>query len=967
MKKIICILAVCVLIVSGVSAEIVPEFSGWKQAETEHFRFVYEAASKEAAEAYARIADEAWNKVAESYALPKDKITVCVVGRTDTVNAYTSAAPLGIEMFTVPFVIPDFTYRDDWIEYVFTHELIHAANMDFENRNNAFATLFGDFFKAFDFNSLPDWEVEGLTTVLETELTDAGRGRSPYFELLYKAHAMEGSMVGYDDIGNDAVPPRGQAYVYGYLMMRSLADRWGLDTLADIERNRGIQGSLADSVLKITGVHAEDLWQDVKIALARKYADEWNIPAGQIITERDASFYNPAIVFDDGTFITLRRIKDDLAVVLVDPSLPSGEDLYDNLTDGKQKHKETILFSGQMPDNYSVTADMNGNVYAALEIKREDRAPGEETVSQIFCWNRETGLRQLTDGPNYLQPSVSRTGNTLVALEQKGLHTRLVQINLETGEAIPLLDDEKYDFALPSVNQSGSKIALIRVGGGRGAVAYLDLADASSGVRDASVLTVVANGSGPIVDPAFPSWTSYGTLTYCSNDRGRLEVYEVTDYGDGTFTSKPVVSDPVGALWAYSTKRGIYYASYASNGYVIKMKPRSEWGNVPDWNGPSAPGEIVHLGDLEENFKDFEPYTNGNKADFTKRDKDAMVNASTIREPVRTLQNERSYLNLPVPLAYMPSLNLMSLPDDDYAFGYGIMFMAMSRQLAGTYSVASVDAMFYPSLMNFTVDAGIRTLIGNTTLDLYAVRLLSPLNDQFTETNLLLTGLSIPFYNRTYPASSLSISSITTAMGGTLRSSESPFAVNADIPYRYILSGSAGIGVKSEKWNASKSSGVVIDSSLVGLADWSNNDRSIYYGAEAYVDVLFGKNETSFTGFSLTGRYLDAPASLTSFSSVLKHGGKAVSCAYPVNLVGRLEKVTGGNLLKLNLYEEAMVAFSRDGAFWIDDTLCTGLELSVPVKNESLAAGITLDYSLTEKDFSFGEFYFTLKMNFIRH
>lgn len=965
MKKLICVLALCVLIVSGVWADVAPDFSGWKQAETRHFTFVYEEASREAAEAYAKIADEAWNKIAEIYALPQDKITVYVVARTNTVNASTYFAPLSIVMYTTPFVIPDFTYRDDWIKYVFTHELIHAANVNFESRENIAADLFGSFFSAIDINSVNGWELEGLTTVLETELSDAGRGRSPYFELMYKAPAMEGCLLSYDEIGLEAEAPRGQIYVYGYLMMRSLADRWGMDTLADIERNRPLFGDLESSVLSVTGEKPQDLWRDVKIALTKRYAQERSIPEGKIVSPRNSFYYKPAVILDDGTIIALRQTSGgSTEVVQLNPALASGEVAFDELKGSDPEVKETVLFQAGVPDAYSVTADGNGKVYAALALQRADRAPGVETEYQIFSWDKENGLKQLTTGSSYFQPSVSRDGRTLVALEQKGLHMRLVQIDIETGAVTPLLEDDAYDFAMPALNADGSEVALLRVGGGRGAVAVYDMKKAGR-VSDASALTLVANGEGDIIDPAYPSWNEDGSLTYCSNERGRLEVFQVNENDDGTFGSVPVVADPVGALWTWKSNRGLYYGSYAGSGYVIKMKPLSEYGVVPDWNGPSMPGEKVCIGDLEDDYRTFTPYLNGDKEEFTPRKMSQWVNDTTILEPVTELQNERRYYNLPKKFMCLPLINLLSLPDDSLTFGFGGLYLGMSSQLMGRTNIVEADFVFYPKIMNFTADAGIEAEINNSVLDLYAVRYLSTKGSSFTENNLLLVGFTTPFYRRYSPLSQFELSTITTGIGGIVRKGSEAFAVNDNADITYSLSGAAGLGLSGEKWNATGSSGVLYNSTAVALVNWDDTLDKLYYGAEADYDMRFGDGAT-FLGFYLQGRYLDAPDSLTVANSTMKHGGVRVGTEYPANFIGRIESVSDSGGMNMTLYEEGMCSLSKSGAFSFNDILATGLEMSIPGGHDLLAAGITANYSLSEKKFSFGEFYFTLKLNFIR-
>lgn len=967
MKKLMWGFVLCVLIFSGAWADTAPKFSGWKQAETEHFTFVYEAASKEAAEAYAKIADEAWNKVAEVYSLPQDKITVYVTGRTNTINAYTYFAPLSIGMFTTPFVIPDFTYRDDWVKYVFTHELIHAANASFEGRENVAASIFGSFFRNIDIQSINGWELEGLTTVLETELSDAGRGRSPYFELMYKAPAMEGCLLSYDEIGLEEEPPSGQIYVYGYLMMRSLADRWGMNTLADIERNRPLFGNLEDSVLEVTGQKAQDIWRDVKIALTKRYAQERSIPEGKIISPRDSSYYKPAVILEDGTIIALRNSGSSTDVVLLNPALASGEAAFDLLKGADSEVKETVLFSAGVPDEYSVTADGSGKVYAVLPLQRGDRAPGLETEYQIFSWDKENGLKQLTEGSSFFQPSVSRDGSTLVALEQKGLHMRLVRVDTATGEVTPLLEDENYDFAMPSVSADGSRIALIRVGGGRGAIATLDMNKAAgiSPALNASVLTVVANGDGLITDPSYPSWNADGTLTYCSNDRGRLEVYEVRQNEAGSFVSAPVVSDPVGALWTWKTDRGIYYGSYAGSGYVIKMKPSSEWGAIPDWNGPSMPGEKVCIGALEDDYVAFEPYENADKISVPARDKAQWVNSETIKEPVTVLQNERRYINLPEKLIALPLLNILSLPDGTTSFGFGYLDAGMSSQLMGRMNLVVADFIFYPKIMNFSAEAGISCEINNSALDVFVTRSLATENSEFSENNMLMAGFTTPFYLRSTPVSYIDVSTITTLSGGIVRRNASAFACNEDATSKIALSGAAGLSISGEKWNASRSKGVVYNSSAVALVNWENTLNTMYCGAEADVDMLFGDGD-SYSGFYLQGRYLDAPAALTVANSTMKHGGSRVGLENPANFIGQFKLVSDLGGAYLNLYEEALCSLSKTGTFSLDDILATGLELSVPLGHDTLAAGITGNYSLNAQKFSVGEVYCTIKLNFIR-
>ena len=616
------------------------KFTGWRKAETEHFNFIFEESSRQTTQAYAQIADEAWNKISKIYGFPQEKTNVYITDRTNTVNAYTFFSPLEIMMFTSPVITPEFTFREDWKKLFFTHELIHVANMDFEDKADGFwpIKVFGPAFRTFD--SQTGWALEGLTTVLETELTNGGRGRSPYFELMYKAPTLDNGFISYDDVGLDAEPPYSQSYVIGYLMMRSIADRWGINTLADIERNRSFWGDWDEAVEFVTGQSAEDIYRDVRISLAKKYKNERDIPEGLIISPRATGtfYYKPAIVLDDGTLITLRGADGQYAAaVKLDPSAITGSN-YIHKTKPKEDlntvFKETILFSGSFSDELALTADQNGNLYASMAIERYDTAPGMQVEFSLYSWNEEEGLKKLTNNTSLFQPSVSRDGKTLVAVEQNGLKMRLVKVDTKDGTVTPLLQSPDYDLIQPAVNDDGTKVAFLCVGdfsqGYCAEVSVLDLTRNLSpdqpqinfkGIDDSGII-VARNYAVPISDPSYPSWNSDGKLLFTDNKRGRLEVFESTvefatrhdfnieeeDSDEICTKPVPVVSDPIGALWAYQNERGIYYWSYASNGYVIKMKPNSEWKVVPETNGPSMPGQIIHLGDLQRDYPDFKPY-----------------------------------------------------------------------------------------------------------------------------------------------------------------------------------------------------------------------------------------------------------------------------------------------------------------------------------------------------------------------
>ena len=183
MKRVFLILLTLVLFTNNISSQ---SFKGYKTLKTEHFDFVYEPLSKEFVPLYARYAEEAYKKIAKYYSIPDEKIPVYITDRTNIVNAFTYSFPNSIMMFTTPVMTNDFTFRENWMKAFITHELIHSANFSFEDKDKALSKIFGGGISSLDFSDYPTWALEGLAVTLETEFTNGGRGRSPYFELYYK-------------------------------------------------------------------------------------------------------------------------------------------------------------------------------------------------------------------------------------------------------------------------------------------------------------------------------------------------------------------------------------------------------------------------------------------------------------------------------------------------------------------------------------------------------------------------------------------------------------------------------------------------------------------------------------------------------------------------------------------------------------------------------------------------------------
>jgi len=84
---------------------------------------------------------------------------------------------------------------------------------------------------------VPGWAVEGIAVKLETDFTDGGRGRNPFFEMQYRALIRENKFYSWKKASYPSpFPPADRIYQAGYLIKRLLARTYGNDIFEKIYR-----------------------------------------------------------------------------------------------------------------------------------------------------------------------------------------------------------------------------------------------------------------------------------------------------------------------------------------------------------------------------------------------------------------------------------------------------------------------------------------------------------------------------------------------------------------------------------------------------------------------------------------------------------------------------------------------------------------------------------------------------------
>jgi Tol biopolymer transport system component len=221
--------------------------------ETDHFSIHFHQGLEPVARKAAVIAEDVHAKLVNEFAWqPGEKTELVLVDDSDFANGFTTALPYNTIYIQVvpPGLGSTIGEYDDWLRAVITHEYAHIVTLDASRGYwKVMRKIFGKPVPGVDplsellflvtappNNFMPRWWLEGMATWAETEFTTAGRGRSSFYDMVFRM-AVAGNDLPSIDLINGDVPewPSGSLpYLYGYRLQRYIADTYGKNALGKL-------------------------------------------------------------------------------------------------------------------------------------------------------------------------------------------------------------------------------------------------------------------------------------------------------------------------------------------------------------------------------------------------------------------------------------------------------------------------------------------------------------------------------------------------------------------------------------------------------------------------------------------------------------------------------------------------------------------------------------------------------------
>ena len=512
----------------------------WRTLQTEHYRVHF----PEAYEEWARYAAERLESVREIVGREVGYVpegTVDVVVMDPIARANGSAWPFlddpRMVLWTSPpgpeSVIGNYA---DWVELLTIHEQAHLAHLLRPSRN-LFQRVMGEWLGLGPITlRAPRWVSEGYATVIEGDLTGAGRPQSDIRAAILRKWAQQGRLPSYSQMSSDSRSYLGMsmAYLAGSAYLEWLREREGPESFMKVwarlsarkarsfdEAFSGVYGD-SPSVLyarfraelihdaleleeRLEPVREGELWQDLSWQTGEPAVSPDGTMVATVLRGREA----PArlVVWETSEDEeALEKWEEEIRELLEkDP-----EDVAPVRRKPLRRKPKHELVSRDGADIVTPRWLPDGSI---LFVRYEPDADGF-LHPDLFRWRPEEGdVERLTWGADLREPTPI-SEYEVVAVRRRHGKSGLVRYDLVSGQE-QLLTEPALDTVpgWPRADRDGGRIAFTRHFEGRWRLTILDLESGS--MRDLDL-------PGGVTTVAWPEWSPDGRHVYATVGKGGL-------------------------------------------------------------------------------------------------------------------------------------------------------------------------------------------------------------------------------------------------------------------------------------------------------------------------------------------------------------------------------------------------------------------------------------------------------------
>jgi hypothetical protein len=486
----------------------------WRTIDTPHFQVHYPEDLQALAFRAARLCEEAHEKLVPLLGhAPAERTQVLLTDYGDSANGSATALPYPkVHLFAAP---PDMDGNlhdyDDWLRILIFHEYAHILHLD--TKSGLPAILNRVLGRTFMPNqNMPSFILEGTAVWLESFTSGRGRIHSAVFRGILRVQALAGRLLDIDSATHVPLewPGANVWYLYGGHFLDWIARNRGTSTAASL--NAAVGDDLLPfapnaAAREATGETLTALWRAWQADLTARAraerdalaAEPGGLTAPRLLTTTGRDHRNPRYHVD-GRLLSLDVAADRSGGVW-------------SRAPGAAEDDPARVLTGQALSAFDLCRDGR-----TLLFDQQDRFEGDYVHYDLVAYDLERRRpRRLTRGARVREPACAPDGTWAAAVQLDHGRSRLVRVDLGTGEVATLYDPGGIDqMAFPVVSPDGGTIVATRVAQGRG--------------RDLVAVDVATGAVRTLTDdPALelhPRFTADGRwLVYVSDITGIYDVY----------------------------------------------------------------------------------------------------------------------------------------------------------------------------------------------------------------------------------------------------------------------------------------------------------------------------------------------------------------------------------------------------------------------------------------------------------
>ncbi len=544
--------------VAASAASQYPPSYRWRTITTEHFYVHYHQGENELAQRAAQIAEEAHQKLVPLMEWePTSRTHLILADNVDASNGSATFFPVNrIEIFvSAPGADPSspLEFYDNWLSLVIIHEYAHILHLD---QAYGFGGLLrrilgrnpGTFPNAYS----PPWLTEGIATLVESELTSAGRLKGTFVDMVLRTSAVEKTWFKEPQAsGITPAWPGGSArYFYGSKFLEYVAQTEGFDKLAAFFHEYAATPVpfRVDAVsYDVFGSTFGEMYKAWSAEAQRNYLEDHRAISEEGLTARKR-------ITSFGHETKYTTISPDGKLVAYGHRGPYEQATIRVHDVARNRDVETRRVNSISPVSWS--PDSRRLAYSQLEFKNSF-----SLISDLYIWEvGSRSARQLTSGARLKDPAFTADGRSLVAVENRAGKNRLVEVDIANGAVKELFAPADYtQFSEPAISRDGKNIVVAEWVNGRIDVVLYD----RDGRRVRNLTETLA-----ISTNASPRFSADGATIYFSGDvTGVSNIYSVQTAGGNIQR----ITNLYGGAFFPSSNDGstFYYTDYSGTGFDL--------------------------------------------------------------------------------------------------------------------------------------------------------------------------------------------------------------------------------------------------------------------------------------------------------------------------------------------------------------------------------------------------------------